>query len=72
MQCKITTYIYVCVCVCNKSFERMEHLKSLGTTLTNQKSIHEVQIAVRECLLLFDAESFVLHFAVQKYQGQDM
>jgi len=34
---KITTYMYVC----NKSFERMEHFKSLGTTLTDQKSIHE-------------------------------
>ena len=27
--------------VCNKSFERMEHLKSLRRTLTNQKSINE-------------------------------
>jgi len=28
-----------------------------------------VQIAVRECLLLFGAESFIFQFAVQKYKG---
>jgi len=29
------------------------------------------QIEVRECLLLFGAESFVFQFAIQKFKGQD-
>jgi len=29
------------------------------------------QIEVRECLLSFGAESFVLQFAIQKYKDQD-
>jgi len=31
-----------------------------------------VQIAVREYLLLFGAESFIFQFAVQKYKGPDI
>jgi len=40
----------------------------LGTTLTDQNSIQEEikQIEVRERLLLFGAESFVLQVAIQK------
>jgi len=30
-----------------------------------------MQTAVRECLTLFGAESFSLHFDVQNYKGQD-
>jgi hypothetical protein len=29
-------------------------------------------VEVRECLLLFDAESFVFQFAVQKFKDQDI
>ena len=70
MQCKITNiYIYIA----NKSFERVERFKYLGTSLTNKIIFMKkfVQIVVRECLLLFGGESFVFQFAVQKYKGQD-
>ena len=30
------------------------------------------QIEVRECLLLFDAESFIFQFAIQKVKDQDI
>ena len=30
------------------------------------------QIEVRECLLLFGAESFVFQFAIQKFKDQDI
>jgi len=48
----------------NSSFERVEQLKCLVTTLMNQNSIQE-EIKIRECLLSFGADSFVLQFAVQ-------
>ena len=51
----------------NSSLERVEEFKYLETTLPNQNSIQE-EIEIRECLLSFDAESFVFQFAVQKYK----
>jgi hypothetical protein len=51
----------------NSFFERAEKFKYLGTTLTNNPNESKFysgrnyeQIDVRECLLLFRAESFVL------------
>jgi len=54
----------------NKSFERVEQFRCLGTTLTNRNSIQEEikSRQVRECLLSFGAESFVFQFAIQKYK----
>ena len=62
-------YIYVI-----NPLKRVECLKYFGTSLTNKILFMKkfVQIAVRECLLLFGAESFVFQFAVQKYKGQDI
>ena len=51
----------------NSSFERVEEVKYLGTTLTNQNSLQE-ENEVTECLLSFGAESFVLQFAIQKFK----
>ena len=56
----------------NSSIERVEEFKYLGKTLTNQNSIQEEQIEVRECLLLFGAESFVFQFAIEKAKDQDI
>ena len=53
----------------NSSIERVEGFKYLGMTLTDQNSIQEEimsRVEVRECLLLFGAETFVLQFAIQK------
>jgi len=50
----------------NSSFEGVEELKYLGTTLTNRTSIQEEikTEKVRECLLSFGAEFFVFQFVV--------
>jgi hypothetical protein len=42
--------------------------------LSNFKFLHgkKEQIEVRECLLLFGAESFVFQFAIQKFKDQDI
>ena len=55
----------------NRSIERVEEFKYLGTALTNKNSIQE-EIEGRECLLLFSAESFVFQFAIQKVKDQDI
>jgi hypothetical protein len=43
MQCKITIhiYIYIYIYISNKTFERVEFFKYLGTSLLNQNSINE-------------------------------
>jgi len=55
----------------NSFFERVEEFRYLGTTLTNEYSI-QTEIKSRleaECLLSFDAESFVFQFAIKKFNG---
>ena len=54
----------------NSSSERVEELKYLGTTLTNQNFLQEEIKSTwkSECLLSFRAESFVFQFAIQKYK----
>jgi hypothetical protein len=53
----------------NSSIGRVEEFKYLGTTLTNQNSIHE---EIRECLLLVGAESSVVQVVVQGFKDQDI
>ena len=58
----------------NSSNERVEEFKYLGATLANQNSIQEEiksRLKLRECLLLFGAESFIFQFAIQKFKDQD-
>jgi hypothetical protein len=54
----------------NKSFERLEQFRYLGTTLTNKiilgKKIRAV--AVRECLISFGANVCLFQSVVQKYK----
>ena len=53
----------------------VEELKYLETTLTNQNSIQEEiksKNEVRECMLLFGAETFVFQFANQKFKDEDI
>jgi hypothetical protein len=45
----------------NKHFERFEDFNYLGTALTNQNSVQEEQIEVRQCFLTFGAEIFVFY-----------
>jgi hypothetical protein len=55
----------------NRSFEKVKQFKYFGTNLTNQNSIQEEsksRTEVQECLLSFDAGSFVVQFAIQKYK----
>jgi hypothetical protein len=56
----------------NSSTERVEEFKYLEMKLTDQNSIQEKQIEVRECLLSFGAESFVFQVAIQKLKDQDI
>jgi hypothetical protein len=49
----------------NKSFERVEQFKYLGTAVTHRNSIQD---EVGECLLSFGAGSSVFQFAIQKYK----
>jgi hypothetical protein len=54
----------------NSSFESVEEFKYPGTALTNQNSIQEEikNRQFRQCLLSFGAESFVIQFAIQKFE----
>jgi hypothetical protein len=56
---------HICMYIGNKYSEKVEHLKYWVTSLINQNSLYEkivLHIAVRECLLLFGAESFGFYF----------
>ena len=55
----------------NTYFKRVEDLKYLGITVTDQYSIQEEiksKLKVRECLLSFCAESFVFQFAIKQFK----
>ena len=55
----------------NRSFERVEEFKYLGTILTNQNSIQEEiksRLKSGNALLSFGAERFVFQFAIQKFK----
>jgi hypothetical protein len=53
----------------NKCLKGWKSSKYLGTTLTNQNSIHEEikSRQIKECLLSFSAESFVFQSLIQRY-----
>jgi hypothetical protein len=50
----------------NSSIERMEQFKYFETTITNQNSFQEID--VREYLLSFGGEYFVLQFSIKKFK----
>jgi hypothetical protein len=51
----------------DRSFERAEQFKCLGTNLTSQDFIHEgIKHECKECLLSFGVEHFGFQFAIQK------
>jgi hypothetical protein len=55
----------------NSSFGRVEECKYLEITPNKSKlysGINYEQTEIRECLPSFGAESFVFHFAIQKYK----
>jgi len=57
------------------SFERVEQFKYFGRNVAHQNSIsgrNKQLIEVRECLLSFCAESFVVQFAIQKYKDYNI
>jgi len=59
----------------NRTFERVQEFKYLGTTLTHQNSIAEEiksRLRLGKCLLSFGAESFVFQVAIQKFKAQDI
>ena len=55
----------------NRSFERVEEFKCLGTTLTNQNSIQEEiksKLKSGSAYYQLSSESFVFQFAIQKFK----